>query len=536
MVITNTPRKAGPYFGDDVATTFAYAFRVLSSADLEVRRSVIGEVADVLELDVDYTVTGVDSDDGGDVVLLTPLATGERLDIIGAAAYTQPLSLENQGPYFARDVMRALDRIVVQAQQLKELVDRAVVARPEDGVTDLSGLIDAIADVADIRDDVVAVAAASGDIETVAGIAADVTTVASVSSVALAAVAAVADDIPAVAAAADDIATVADNLADVTNFADVYLGPHATEPALRNDGSALQQGDLYFDTVVGVLRYWDGAAWGSATSAVNGTLLRYEYVATAAQTTFAAVYDPGFVDVWLNGVKLSSSDFTATSGTSVVLAVGAALDDEVCIIGYGSFVVADALAKTQNGADIPDVAAFRANIGLTYASEAEAKAGTAANRSMTPQRNRQAGLGRPHAVAYDEKAQNTAAQTVSATTWTTLNLNTEVDPDGLITLSSDTVTPTEDLYMEARLTPYALNTVRMRVYNVTDGVVTSYSGSYVAHPSYSGTPAVLVRADLAAGKTYRVEFYKAAAGSLVGQPTNISGVPERYLETAYWRR
>jgi hypothetical protein len=38
----------------------------------------------------------------------------------------------------------------------------------------------------------------------------------------------------------------------------------------------------------------------------------------AGQTVFAATYDAGYVDVYLNGVKLlAGTDFTATNGTSI---------------------------------------------------------------------------------------------------------------------------------------------------------------------------------------------------------------------------
>lgn len=69
---------------------------------------------------------------------------------------------------------------------------------------------------------------------------------------------------------------------------------------------------------------------------------KYEYTATAGQTTFACTYDRA-VDVYLNGVKLDSSDFTATNGTAIVLASGANVGDIVDInayfdVTYGSFV------------------------------------------------------------------------------------------------------------------------------------------------------------------------------------------------------
>jgi hypothetical protein len=88
--------------------------------------------------------------------------------------------------------------------------------------------------------------------------------------------------------------------------------------------------------------------WVPAGSSVNGTSQRYRYIATAGQTTFTGVdsngntltYDAGFADIYLNGVRLDSTDFTASSGTSVVLASGAALNDELNIVAFGTFNVA----------------------------------------------------------------------------------------------------------------------------------------------------------------------------------------------------
>jgi len=61
--------------------------------------------------------------------------------------------------------------------------------------------------------------------------------------------------------------------------------------------------------------------------AASGAYTKYAYTATASQTTFTVSYAPGYVDVWLNGVKLDTSDFTATSGSSIVLASAATSGD-----------------------------------------------------------------------------------------------------------------------------------------------------------------------------------------------------------------
>lgn len=60
-----------------------------------------------------------------------------------------------------------------------------------------------------------------------------------------------------------------------------------------------------------------------------------EFTATAGQTTFTpASYVAGFLDVYRNGVKLGSADYTATNGTTVVLAVGATAGDLITTVGF----------------------------------------------------------------------------------------------------------------------------------------------------------------------------------------------------------
>jgi len=63
---------------------------------------------------------------------------------------------------------------------------------------------------------------------------------------------------------------------------------------------------------------------------------------TSGQTTFnTGGYTAGYIDVYLNGVKLAAADYTATNGSDVVLAVGAAADDILETVAYSAFTVAD---------------------------------------------------------------------------------------------------------------------------------------------------------------------------------------------------
>ena len=104
------------------------------------------------------------------------------------------------------------------------------------------------------------------------------------------------------------------------------------------------------------MKVYSASGWIAAGSSVNGTADRFTYTATANQTTFTGndansnslAYDAGYLDVYMNGVKLvNGSDFTATNGTSIVLASGAAANDTIEIIAYGTFVLADHYTKTQ---------------------------------------------------------------------------------------------------------------------------------------------------------------------------------------------
>ena len=165
----------------------------------------------------------------------------------------------------------------------------------------------------------------------------------------------------AAATSATNAATSATNAATaeagaeaaLDEFTDIYLGAFASDPTTDNDGDPLAAGMLYYNTSSDVLRVYSGTAWQDAGSAVNGTSNRATYTATSGQTTFAIVYDVGFVDVWLNGVKLvAGTDFTATNGTSIVLTTGAALNDLVDIIAFGTFNVANALTVTDLGVTV----------------------------------------------------------------------------------------------------------------------------------------------------------------------------------------
>ena len=161
--------------------------------------------------------------------------------------------------------------------------------------------------------------------------------------------------------AANSASSAAADLSSVQSlydqFDDRYLGSKASAPTVDNDGNALLSGALYFNNTTNLMYVYGSAGWVPAGSSVNGTSDRVTYTASAGQTVFAATYDAGYVDVYLNGVKLvDGSDFTATNGTSVVLTTGAAINDIIDIVAYGTFTLADHYTKTQTDARYVEVA------------------------------------------------------------------------------------------------------------------------------------------------------------------------------------
>lgn len=71
--------------------------------------------------------------------------------------------------------------------------------------------------------------------------------------------------------------------------------------------------------------------------------------ATAGQTTISVAYTPGYVDVYVNGVRLLADDYTATNGTSIVLDTGMALSDEYVVVVWNVVALAQIVAPTLPG-------------------------------------------------------------------------------------------------------------------------------------------------------------------------------------------
>lgn len=141
---------------------------------------------------------------------------------------------------------------------------------------------------------------------------------------------------------------------------------------------------------------------GIPASGVTTTAYRTvtEFTATAGQTTFSVPsYTAGYIDVYRNGVMLGSADYTATNGTTVVLASGATAGDLVEVISFYVSSVLNAIPAVAN-------AVTDTYINTGAVTQSKLGAGVAGN-----------------GPAFS--ATRTSGQSLSSNTWTKFQANIE---------------------------------------------------------------------------------------------------------------
>lgn len=129
MTISSETRKAGPYTGNGLTTSFSFAFKVFAAADLLVVRTDLSLLETTLTLNTDYSVTlnsNQDANPGGTVTLPSALTTGFLLTLSSQVGALQATDLTNQGGFYPSVLNTALDKLTILVQQLKEQVGRAV--------------------------------------------------------------------------------------------------------------------------------------------------------------------------------------------------------------------------------------------------------------------------------------------------------------------------------------------------------------------------------------------------------------------------
>lgn len=125
------------------------------------------------------------------------------------------------------------------------------------------------------------------------------------------------------------------------------------------------------------VRYLGIPASGVTTTAYRTVT---EFTATAGQTTFSVPsYTVGYIDVYRNGVRLGSADYTATSGTTVVLANACTVGD---LVVTESFYVSSVLNAIPATAGSVGTTYLASNLTLTTPTIAQINSAASATPTI----------------------------------------------------------------------------------------------------------------------------------------------------------
>ena len=322
MTVSSSTSKVS-FSGNGSLTTFAYSFKIFDQDDLTVILRAADGTETVQTITTHYTVTGVGSASGGNVVFGSAPASGVTVVILREQPLTQGLDLVANDPFPAESLEEALDKLVFMTQKHEEELSRAikgsrtnVISNSEFTVSatdranklfsfDSSGNLSIAQELGTFRGDWAASTSynvrdlvkdtstnniflvntahtssgaqplttnansAKYDLIVDAASATTAQTAAASSATAAATSATsaqTAQTASETAKTASETATTASETAQTAaeaaldSFDDRYLGEKSSDPSVDNDGNALVTAALYYNTSTG-LKVYNGSSW-----------------------------------------------------------------------------------------------------------------------------------------------------------------------------------------------------------------------------------------------------------------------------------
>jgi len=368
MTISSTTVK-NSYSGNGTLDTFNYTFKIFADADIQVIIRDATATETVKTLTTHYTVTGAGSASGGTVKFTTgniPV-TGETVVIRRASPQTQAIDYIANDPFPAESHEEGLDRSMMAIQQLQEEINRSIkLSRTNTmtstefavGATERAGKIfgfddngelvvsqelgtfkgnwsagttyaarDIVKDTStnniflantghtssgseplttntdsakwDLLVDAASATTASNTATTKANEAATSATNAATSE-------------SNASTSETNAATSATNAANsFDSFDDRFLGTKSSDPTLDNDGDALVEGAMYYNSTDNDIRFYNSSSWDApATQAATSATASASSASTASTKASEASASASTATTKANEASASASTAT----------------------------------------------------------------------------------------------------------------------------------------------------------------------------------------------------------------------------------
>jgi hypothetical protein len=300
---------------------------------------------------------------------------------------------------------------------------------------------------------------------------------------------------------------------------------------------------------------------GQIDNKIANTFTRWVKTLSASATTLSGLddnavtldYTAGAEQVYVNGILLLPSEYTATSGSTVVLSEAAVSGDVIQVHTLKSFRIPNTYTITE--ADqrfIPDsIVDAKGDIITATADNTPARLalGTTDGQLLSVNSSTSTGLAwinpglNPAAFLHirDEKAASTQGGTFTNGAWRTRDLNTvKTNTITGASLSSNQITlPAGTYFIQGYPTSFRVEGNISRIYNITDSSqvslgVNNHSGSSTT--GSQGTSTVSCMVTITGTKVFELQHYSQSTVASVGFGIrNETGQGEVYSEILIWK-
>ena len=422
MTISTTIVK-NSYSGDGSTTTFNYTYKVLASSDLTVIiRSALGTET-IKVLNTHYTITGVGDAAGGSVIFTAgniPIS-GETVVLIRDTEQTQAIDYIANDPFPAETHEEGLDRAVILAQELQEEVNRSIKISRTNTMTnteftvgpadrankvlafDNTGELSVAQELGQFQGNW-----SSGEAYAVRDIVKDtsnnniyicltahtssgslpissnadiskwslIVDAASATASASAAATSATNAANSATAAASSASSAASSLASVEtiydNFDDRFLGTKASDPTLDNDGNALTEGAIYYNSTTNEVKFYNGTSWEApVTQSANSATASASSASSAASSASSA------------STSASNASTSATNAANSATTAGTQATNASNYATAAATSASNAATSESNASTSASNAASSASTATTQATNASNSATSAATSAAS---------------------------------------------------------------------------------------------------------------------------------------------------------